>query len=89
MEVAIELHQSALKHGISEADIKGAIKNVIYDDIVDGFDDKHLLLGFDSNGNLLEILYNFIDEQSVNVFHAMKCRKAWRSLASGQAHSGL
>jgi hypothetical protein len=89
MEVAIGLHQSALKHGVSEADIKRAIQNVIYDDIVDGFDDKHLLLGFDSNGNLLEILYNFIDEQSVNVFHAMKRRKAWRSLASGQAHSGL
>ena len=83
MEVAIELHQSALKHGISETDIKRAIQNVIYDDIVDGFDDKHLLLGFDSNGNLLEILYNFIDEHSVNVFHAMKCRKVWRSLASG------
>jgi hypothetical protein len=89
VEVAIELHQSAFKHGVSEADIKRAIQNVIYDDIVDGFDDKHLLLGFDSNGNLLEILYNFIDEQSVNVFHAMKCRTAWRFLASGQAHSGL
>ncbi|MDR1029786.1 MAG: hypothetical protein LBL76_02825 [Treponema sp.] len=83
------LYQSAFKHGVSEADIKRAIQNVIYDDIVDGFNDKHLLLGFDSNGNLLEILYNFIDEQSVNVFHAMKCRKAWRFLASGQAHSGL
>jgi hypothetical protein len=89
VEVAVELYQSAFKHDISEADIKRAIQNVIYDDIVDGFDDKHLLLGFDRSGNLLEILYNFIDEQSVNVFHAMKCRKAWRSLASGQAHSEL
>jgi hypothetical protein len=83
VEVAVELHQSAFKHGISEADVKRAIQNVVYDDIVDGSDDKHLLLGFDRAGNLLEILYHFIDEQSINVFHVMKCRKAWRSLASG------
>jgi hypothetical protein len=89
VEVAIELHQSAYKHGISEADIKRAVQNVIYDDIVDGFDEKHLLLGFDSSGNLLEILYNFIDEQSISVFHVMKCRKVWRSLAPVQSHSGL
>jgi hypothetical protein len=31
--------------------------------------------------NPLEILYNEIDEYTVNVFHAMKCRKAWRDLA--------
>jgi hypothetical protein len=31
--------------------------------------------------NPLEILYNEIDEYTVNVFHAMKCRKAWRNLA--------
>jgi hypothetical protein len=89
VEVAIELHQSAFQHGVSEADVKCAIRNVVYDDIVDGFDDKHLLLGFDSNGNLLEILYNFIDEQSVNVFHAMKCRKAWYFLASDQTYTRL
>jgi uncharacterized DUF497 family protein len=89
VEVAIELHQPAFKHGISGADIKRAVQNVIYNDVVDGFDDRYPLLGFDSNGNLLEMLYNFIDEQSVSVFHAMKCRKVWRSLASGQSPSGL
>ena len=35
---------------------------------------KYLLIGDDRNGNLLEILYNVIDEDSINVFHALKCR---------------
>jgi hypothetical protein len=30
---------------------------------------------------VLEVLYNIIDEHTINVFHAMKCRKVWRSLA--------
>jgi hypothetical protein len=29
---------------------------------------------------LLEIMYNVIDEQTVNVFHAMKCRSIYLSL---------
>ena len=32
--------------------------------------------------NPLEILYNEIDNYTVNVFHAMKCRKAWRDLVN-------
>jgi hypothetical protein len=43
--------------------------------------EKHLLLGFDTRANLLEIIYNIIDEQTINVFHVMKCRKAYYSLA--------
>jgi hypothetical protein len=37
--------------------------------------DKYLLIGFDRKGSPLEILYNIIDEDTINVFHAMKCRK--------------
>jgi len=40
-----------------------------------------LLIGLDRRFNPLEILYNEIDEDNVNVFHAMRCRKAWRNLA--------
>jgi hypothetical protein len=28
---------------------------------------------------LLEIMYNIIDEQTINVFHAMRCRNSFRS----------
>jgi hypothetical protein len=36
---------------------------------------KYLLIGFDRNSNLLEIMYNIRTDGSYNVFHAMKCRK--------------
>jgi hypothetical protein len=36
---------------------------------------KYLVIGFDLNGNLLEIMYNLVDEDTANVFHAMPCRK--------------
>jgi hypothetical protein len=45
-----------------------------------GEDNKYLLIGFDTNANLLEILYNVISERYINVFHAMKCRRSWRSI---------
>ena len=48
MYVAIEFNPSAFNHGITEAVIKRAFINVIYDDIWDEFDDKHLLIGFDN-----------------------------------------
>ena len=71
---------SAFKHGATEANIKSAIRNWVYDDSLDEDPCKHLLIGFDGNANLLEILYNVIDERSVNVFHAMKCRDAFLPL---------
>jgi len=80
MYVAIEFNPSAFKHGITEEAIRRAIINVIYDDIWDDATDKHLLIGFDNSGNLLEVMYNMIDDQSINVFHAMKCRNIYYHL---------
>ena len=80
MYVVIEFNPSAFRHNITEAAIKRAFINVIYDDIWDEFEDKHLLIGFDNNGTLLEIMYNVIDEQSINVFHAMECRSIYYHL---------
>jgi len=76
----IEFTKSAFKHGINEADIQHAILNPVYDEVQDSGDDKHLLLGFDRNMNLLEIAYNVIDEQTFKVFHAMKCRNSYYEL---------
>jgi hypothetical protein len=42
-----------------------------------GEEHKNLLIGFDSNGNPLEILYNVLEGDRINVFHAMKCRRAY------------
>ena len=71
---------SAFKHKVTEANIRHAILNWRYNDVFEDDPDKHLLIGFDSNANLLEIMYNVIDEQTVRVFHAMKCTNEYRKL---------
>jgi len=54
MHVALEFNPSAFKHGITETSIRRAIVNVVYDDIWDDDENKHLLMGFDNNGNLCQ-----------------------------------
>ena len=80
MAIAIEFNPSAFKHGISEEDIQTAIERFVYNEIMGDDGEKHLLLGFDTHANLLEIIYNIIDAQTINIFHVMKCRKAYYSL---------
>jgi hypothetical protein len=81
VDTGIEFNQAAFRHGVTEADIRCAFAHNIFDHPVAGEDNKYLLIGFDTNANAIEILYNFISDHHINVFHAMKCRKAWRSLA--------
>jgi len=68
--------KSAFKHRVSEADIRWAIDTVKYDGYLENDDaeNKRLLIGFDRNANLLEIYYNILDQNTVRVFHAMKCQ---------------
>jgi len=81
MEIVVRYAQSAFKHkNITEVDIRHAILNWRYDDIIEGDPEKHLLIGFDRNANLLEIMYNVIDGQTVKVFHAMRCTNEHRKL---------
>jgi len=80
MEVIVKFVPSAFKHGKTEANIRHAILNWMYDDIFEDEPDKHLLIGFDSNANLVEILYNVIDERHLKVFHCMNCRDAFLPL---------
>jgi hypothetical protein len=84
MEVVVKCVPSAFKHDITEANIRHAILNWKYDDVFEDDTEKHLLIGFDSNANLLEILYNVIDEQNVRMFHAMRCRDSLLPLLDGQ-----
>jgi hypothetical protein len=76
----IEFNPSAFKHGVTEADIRFAFDNKLFDHPVARQEEKNLLVGFDIRLNPIEILYNEIDDHTVNVFHAMKCRKIWRDL---------
>jgi hypothetical protein len=80
MDVAIEFSGAAFKHGITKSAIRRAIGNFIYDDTLPDDDNKKLLLGFDGNAHLLEVVYNVIDGETIKVFHAMKCRKEYLEL---------
>jgi len=77
----VEFNPSAFKHGVAEEDIRFAFDNKLFDHPIARQEEKNLLIGLDRQLNPLEILYNEIDGNNVNVFHAMKCRKAWRNLA--------
>ncbi|MDR2758631.1 MAG: hypothetical protein LBB78_04570 [Spirochaetaceae bacterium] len=76
----IEFNQSAFKHDISEEDIRWAFLHPRYDGPIENMENKYIRLGFDRLGRLLEIMYNEIDEHSVNVFHAMRCRSIYYQL---------
>ena len=77
MELKIEFTESAFGHSIAETDIRYAIANKIRDKPMKKYINKYGLAGFDRNGNLLEIVYNPIDADTILVFHAMKCRKSF------------
>jgi hypothetical protein len=76
----IEFRRSAFKHRISEEDIRQAFLYYRYDGPVEDLENTYIRLGFDRSGNLLEIMYNEIDEHSVNIFHAMRCRDIYYPL---------
>ena len=80
MEEDFVFKQSAFKHGISEEDIRNAFKQRMFDHALSGEEHKNLLLGLARDGSLLEIIYNVLDGDEINVFHAMKCRKAYFAL---------
>jgi len=46
------------------------------------FTTKHLLIGFDIKLNLIEILYNVLDDEKIRVFHAMKCTEKYLKLVN-------
>jgi len=85
MDFIIEFNPAAFNHKVTEADIYQAFDTAIYDSLLDEPNDddaqgKYLLIGFDSKANPLEILYNFISDYKVNVFHAMLYRSIYHYL---------
>ena len=71
----IEFNKAALKHGITESNIRFAMWHPIHEQLIEAYVNKWLIIGYDIAGNLIEIAYNIIDDDTVNVFHAMPCRK--------------
>ncbi len=75
MDGGISYNISAFKHDITKDDIEYAFLHPICNGLLEDYENKYLLIGFNTRGNPIEIMYNRIDDDHVNVFHAMKCRK--------------
>jgi hypothetical protein len=74
MDLQFRIRESALKHNVTEADIRHAFENYR---TIRQFQDRenvYLLIGFDLKANPIEILYNEFGGNSVNIFHAMSCQ---------------
>jgi uncharacterized DUF497 family protein len=79
MERKVEFVSSAFKHDVSEENIRWVLNYHLADGLIEEDDeDKYIAIGFDKSGKLLEVFYDYIDEETVKVFHAMKCRKEIR-----------
>ncbi|MDR1786818.1 MAG: hypothetical protein LBR23_10220 [Spirochaetaceae bacterium] len=74
MDIEIRYKSSAFDHGVTEADIEWAFNTAIHDCLMEPFTNRYVLTGFNTHGILIEVMYNDIGENRVNVFHAMKCR---------------
>jgi hypothetical protein len=86
--MVLVFNPAAFKHGVTEQDIQTAMMTALVDEIIEGFDNKFLIIGFDMNSNLIEVMYNLIDENTANVFHAMKCRREFfQKLPEGGYHA--
>jgi hypothetical protein len=66
--------QSVFKHGVTKADIQKALETKVYEGPLENQDNKYAIVGFDASGNPLEIFYNIIDNDTIKIFHAMRCR---------------
>jgi hypothetical protein len=74
MELEFIFRETAFKHGLGEEDIRSAFQTCRYMGQYGGRENVFLLLGFDMKANPVEIIYNEIGENCVNVFHAMSCQ---------------
>ena len=80
MDLQFRIRGSALKHGVTEADIRHAFKNCGTVRQFHNRENVYLLIGFDLKANPIEILYNEFGENGVNVFHAMACQSRFLRL---------
>jgi hypothetical protein len=77
MTVGVRIKQSALKHGKTKEDVLSVLNTAIYDETITVDPNKTLIVGYDKNANLTEIVAHVISDELVIVFHAMACRKVY------------
>ena len=74
----IEISNSAYKHGLEKSEILHAFNSDIYNETLENFPNKTLVVGYDSKLRLIEIICDIISDEHVVIFHAMECRKIYR-----------
>jgi hypothetical protein len=78
----VDVHQSALKHGVGSEDIQHCTRNAMAIDELD--DDLRLYLGPARSGALLEVITIVRDDESELAIHAMTMRPKYRPLLGGE-----
>ncbi len=78
----MHVHISALKHGISKADITHVYEHPItFSDLEPNSDPpKVLIIGADNAGNLLEVIFLVLEQDELLAIHAMRLRPAFYPL---------
>lgn len=75
------IRRSARKHGITDDDIRAALATPL---LSGPLDDDHpqrmLVLGFDPQARVLELVVLHFDDGSTEVIHAMKARRTYLDL---------
>jgi len=77
----VQIHPSARKHGIADADIEHATRNAMAIDNLD--DELRLYLGPARDADLLEIVTLAREDGSELVIHAMAMRPKYQRLLPG------
>ena len=71
---------SAFKHNVTLDNIRHALDYPWYEGALEDYENKFIVLGTDHAGNLLEIIYNEMEDGTLNVFHAQPCRNIYLPL---------
>lgn len=78
----MEIHPSALKHGVLVEDLEHAVRNAMVSDELD--EDLRLFLGPSRSGSLLEVIVVVRgDDLPELAIHAMPMREKYRRLLPG------
>jgi hypothetical protein len=75
----VEVHDSARRHGIEDADVVHAVDHALAVEDAGEDPDRYLVLGADRAGNLLEVVVLVTDEVQIAI-HAMPMRPRFRRL---------
>lgn len=81
----MDIHQTALRHGVSDEDVRHAVAHAVAVVDLDAESDrpKVFVVGPDRGGNMLEVIVLLLAEDRELAIHAMRLRKKYYRLLEG------